>query len=478
MKPTSKLTLAAAAALLGLFVAYRETSAMCGPAKVDAHGHGHGHGEEQEAGHAAEGFGMKVCEDGVVRAVWESIWPSSADMAPVAKADADHGKEAVGEKEGDGHAHGKEPAGEKDADGHAHGKEEGESSEGLIKLSAEQIKAATIEMQPAASGKLSKEVAAPGRITMNANAQARVVSKLTGTVASIDKQLGDTVSAGDLLATIDSREMADAKADFLAASRTEELARSTYEREERLWKQKVTAEQEFLAARNAHAEAKIRLDVAHQRLHAIGLSDDEIKRLPDIGDESSFRIYELRAPIAGQVTARDLVLGQTVGTDKEVFTIADPAKVWIELAVAPNDLPFAKKGQTVRVQSGTRQASGTIIALSPVIDQETRSAKAIAEVDNASGTWKPGDYVDARLIASEQEVDILVPAGAIQTVKGSKVVFVSESGGFRARPVTTGREDSRNVEIVSGLEFGETVATSNTFTLKAELGKAEAEHEH
>ncbi|MBA4132843.1 MAG: efflux RND transporter periplasmic adaptor subunit [Hyphomicrobium sp.] len=333
-------------------------------------------------------------------------------------------------------------------------------------------------MQPAASGKLSKEVAAPGRITMNANAQARVVSKLTGTVASVDRQLGDTVAVGDLLATIDSREMAEAKADFLAASRTEELARSTYEREERLWKQKVTAEQEFLAARNAHAEAKIRLDVAHQRLHAIGLSDDEIKRLPKIGDESSFRIYELRAPIAGQVTARDLVLGQTVGTDKELFTIADPAKVWIELAVAPNDLPFAKQGQTVRVQSGTRQASGAIIALSPVIDQETRSAKAIAEVDNASGTWKPGDYVDARLIASEQEVDILIPAGAIQTVKGSKVVFVSESGGFRVRPVTTGREDSRNVEIVSGLEFGETVATSNTFTLKAELGKAEAEHEH
>lgn len=458
MKFTPKLTLAIAAALLGLFVAYRETSAICGPAQVD----GHGLGEEQEAGHAAEGFGTKFCEDGVIRAVWESMWPSSAEMATVAKADTGHSKEA---------------AGKQDEEDHAHGKEEAETSEGLIKLTTEQIKVASIEMQPAASGKLSKEVAAPGRITMNANAQARVVSKLTGTVASVDRQLGDTVAVGDLLATIDSREMAEAKADFLAASRTEELARSTYEREERLWKQKVTAEQEFLAARNAHAEAKIKLDVAHQRLHAIGLSDDEIKQLPKIGDESNVRIYELRAPIAGQITARDLVLGQTVGTDKELFTIGDTAKVWMELAVAPNDLPFAKQGQTVRVQSGTRQASGTIFALSPVIDAETRSAKAIAELDNASGIWTPGDYVDARLVASKQEVDILVPAGAIQTVKGSRVVFVSESGGFRMRPVTTGREDSRNVEIVSGLEFGETIAISNTFTLKAELGKAEAEDE-
>jgi cobalt-zinc-cadmium efflux system membrane fusion protein len=64
------------------------------------------------------------------------------------------------------------------------------------------------------------------------------------------------------------------------------------------------------------------------------------------------------------------------------------------------------------------------------------------------------------------------------TIDGKKVVFVSEGGGFRARPVTTGREDSISAEVLSGLEFGETIATSNTFTLKAELGKSEAEHEH
>jgi cobalt-zinc-cadmium efflux system membrane fusion protein len=81
-------------------------------------------------------------------------------------------------------------------------------------------------------------------------------------------------------------------------------------------------------------------------------------------------------------------------------------------------------------------------------------------------------------MSGEQEADLIVPQAAIQTVNGNKVVFVSEGGGFRARPVTTGRSDSTNVEVLSGVEFGETIATSNTFTLKAELGKAEAEHEH
>ena len=55
---------------------------------------------------------------------------------------------------------------------------------------------------------------------------------------------------------------------------------------------------------------------------------------------------------------------------------------------------------------------------------------------------------------------------------------MSEGKGFKMRPVTTGREDSTSIEILSGLEFGETIATKNTFILKAELGKAEAEHQH
>lgn len=482
MKVSTKIVLLIAACLLVAFVTWRETAAMCGPKKVDAHGHGHGHGEE-DAGHSTEGFGTKVCEDGFVTALWETLTPSADPVATKAEAKPE------AHSEGDGHAHDKvaikDEHGHSDAndskpkgkDEHDHGGE-GESSEGLVKLSQEQIKAAGIEIAPAASGKLSKEVAAPGRVVMNANANARVVPKLTGTVATIDKQLGDIVATGDLLATIESREMADAKAEFLAASRIEELARSTFEREERLWKQKVTAEQEYLAARNAHAEAKIKVDVAHQRLHTIGLADEEIAGLNKLGDDSRFRIYQLRAPIAGQIAARDIVIGQTVGTDKEVFVIADPAKVWVELAVSPNDLSFARQGQDVRIRSGTRQADAKIIALSPIIDPETRSAKAIAEVDNTAGIWRAGDYVEGRLVADAQDVDIVVPRDAIQTVKGRKVVFVNESGGFRMRPVTAGREDSVNAEIISGLEFGETVATTNTFTLKAELGKAEAEHEH
>ena len=139
-------------------------------------------------------------------------------------------------------------------------------------------------------------------------------------------------------------------------------------------------------------------------------------------------------------------------------------------------LKEALSGSDMYVQSQT--GTGKIIALSPLIDPETRSAKAIAELDNAGSIWKLGDYVNARLVAADQDARLIVPNGAIQTIEGKKVVFVSEKGGFRARPITTGHEDSKSVEIISGVKAGEEIATSNTFTLKAELGKSEAEHEH
>jgi membrane fusion protein, heavy metal efflux system len=210
----------------------------------------------------------------------------------------------------------------------------------------------------------------------------------------------------------------------------------------------------------------------------MGLSELEIDALPASADETTFRFYEIRSPIAGRVTARNVLLGQAVTTDKDIFTIAELSTVWVELAVAPADLPLAKEGQQVRVYAGTTEATAKVVALSPVIDPDTRSAKAIAELDNASGTWNLGDFVIARLIAGEQEVNLLVPRAAIQGIKGRKSVFVSGRGGFTVRPVTTGREDTRSVEILDGLDFVETIAITNTFTLKAELGKAEAEHEH
>ena len=381
-----------------------------------------------------------------------------------------HGHEEGEEKHDEGkeeqHGHGHE-----DEHGHGGGKEEGEHAEGVIPLSAEQIAAAGIKVAAVGPGQLAREVSVPGKVVAAADRMAQIVPKVGGTVTEARKNLGDTVEKGEILALIESREMAESVADYLAAKRAEELARTTFNREKGLWDKKITAEQDYLTAKNAHQEAKIKLDLAKQKLQALG-HDGEVS------NNGNSRFHELRSPLPGRVIARELTLGEYVDTTHSAFTVADLSVVWVESAIAPGDLPFVKEGLMANVLGSGGKAEGKLIFVSPAIDPETRSAKAIIELDNADGKWRPGEFANAAIATSAQDTDLIVPKDAIQTIEGKAVVFVRNDKGFEKRDVTTGREDSRHVEILSGVSFGEPVAVSSTFTLKAELGKSEAEHEH
>lgn len=375
---------------------------------------------------------------------------------------------------GDGHDHAEgedshDEGGEKH--GHAHGEEDDHAEEGTIPLTAAQIAAAGIKIAPVNSGTLAREAAVPGRIVAAADRMAQIVPKVGGTVTEARRNLGDMVEKGEVLALIESREMAEAVADYLAASRAEELARTTFNREKGLWDKKITAEQDYLNARNAHQEAKIRLDLARQKLQALGHEGDS-------GKDGNTRFHALRSPLSGRVIARELTLGEYVDSTHSAYAVADLSIVWVETAIAPGDLPFVKEGQTAVIAGGANQAEGKLIFVSPAIDPTTRAAKAIIELDNAEGAWRPGEFVNAAIATAAKEADIIIPKDAIQTIEGKSAVFVRTGAGFEKRYVTTGREDSRYVEVMSGLSSGEPIAISGTFTLKAELGKSEAEHAH
>ena len=115
--------------------------------------------------------------------------------------------------------------------------------------------------------------------------------------------------------------------------------------------------------------------------------------------------------------------------------------------------------------------------VSPLLDKETRAARVVASVDNAARKWRPGLFVTAEIPTDEAPAAIVVAKTALQTIKGDTVVFVRTENGFEARKIGVGRQDARLVEVTEGLAAGERIATANTFVLKAELGKAEAEHE-
>jgi membrane fusion protein, heavy metal efflux system len=116
--------------------------------------------------------------------------------------------------------------------------------------------------------------------------------------------------------------------------------------------------------------------------------------------------------------------------------------------------------------------------VSPLLDRETRNARVIATLPNRDHRWRPGTFVTAEVPLGGDASKVIVSKKALQTVRGNPTIFVRDAEGFEARRVRTGREDDDDVEIISGLAPGETIAVANTFTLKAELEKAEAEHGH
>ena len=354
-----------------------------------------------------------------------------------------------------------------------------EEKPAVVKLTDEQVTEAHIEVATVEPAILARRIIVPGAIIPDSNRIARVAVKLSGTVAELRKNLGDTVLKDEVLAVLESREVADAKSEYLAARLTQELQQELFDRDKVLWDKRVSTEQQFLRSRNLAAQAKMRLNIARQKLFALGLAETEIAALPD-EPEPLLRRQEVRSPIAGQVVERKVDLGMAVGRDNletELFVIVDLERVWVDMAVSPSDLPAVKVGQTVSIiaRAVPEKAEGKVAFISPLVDRDSRSARVVTNIANDDGVWRPGSFITAAIAVGEQPVAVAVPVSAIQTISDQKVVFVRTPEGFERRAITLGRTDDRLAEVVAGLESGTTIAVSNTFLLKAELLKASAE---
>ncbi|MHC2251706.1 cobalt-zinc-cadmium efflux system membrane fusion protein [Bradyrhizobium embrapense] len=353
---------------------------------------------------------------------------------------------------------------------------------GHIELSEDQIREAGITLAPASGGMLKRHFLAPGSLIPDADHIGRVSVRVLATVTELRKRLGDVVEKGEIVAAIESREVADAKSEYLAARLTNDLQQTLYARQKTLVETRIVSENEFLRTRLTANDAQIKLDGARQKLFALGLSESEIADLPNQPPES-LRTQFLRAPISGRVSERRVDLGGLIGREgqeSELYVIVNLDDIWVDLAVSPEDIGAVREGVSVKIRAiGTEnEASAGVIFVSPLLDRETRNARVIATMPNKDHRWKPGTFVTAEVPLSGAPSTVMISKKAIQTIKGTPTVFVRDPDGFEARSVRTGREDDDDIEILSGLAAGETIAVQNTFTLKAEVGKDEAEHDH
>jgi membrane fusion protein, heavy metal efflux system len=351
-----------------------------------------------------------------------------------------------------------------------------------VDLDDNQIRDGGIALARIGGGMLKRHFLAPGSLVPDADHIGRVSVRVLATVAELRKRLGDSVDKGEIVAVIESREVADAKSEYLAARLTNDLRQTLFVRQKALVETRAVSENEFLRTQLTANDAQIKFDGARQKLFALGLSEDEIADLPNQPQETLHKQF-LRAPISGRVSERRVDLGGLIGREgqeSELFVIVNLDDIWVDLAVSPEDIAAVREGGPITVRAiGTGdEARAQVIFVSPLLDRETRNARVIATMPNPDHRWKPGTFVTAEVPLGDEPSKLLVPRAALQTIKGKPALFVRDTTGFEARQVRTGREDDDDVEILSGLATGETIAVANSFTLKAELEKADAEHGH
>ncbi|MBB3911851.1 efflux RND transporter periplasmic adaptor subunit [Sphingomonas desiccabilis] len=359
---------------------------------------------------------------------------------------------------------GTEAPAENAADEHA--AEEVHAEEGVVTLTQQQITEAGIEVVRPTVGGVAGAIEVSAAIEGDPQGVQVASAALGGRLVSLTRNLGQPVGRGDVLAVIESREAASLKGEIEAVRARAALAQSNLRREQRLFAERVSPEQDLIAARTAATEANIALRLAQQQLAATGGGGGALNRVT------------VRSPISGQVIARSATLGQTVAADAELFRIANLSKVSVAMSLLPADAGRVQPGAQVEVTGPGRRQAARVTFVSPVLDETTRLVPVIATLDNGGNTWRMGETVNASIIVpAGGDRAVAVPWAAVQMIEDKPHVFVRAATGFKAVPVTLGRRNGGQVVVRAGLNGGERIASTNSFTLKAELGKGEAEHE-
>ncbi len=354
-----------------------------------------------------------------------------------------------------------------------HENHDGHEDHGSVDLTQAQMDTFDVRTATVSSGPITVTIERPAEVVYDENALAHVVPRAAGIARTINATEGDQVTEGQVLAVLESRELADTKATYLASLERLALAGENFARADALIDKRIVSEKTHLAAKTDYAEARINLRSARQKLLALGIDEGRLKEITEEAD-ADLTEHVMRAPLSGTVVARHLTRGESVPTDREAFVIADVSTVWVDISVYAHDLERVETGQTVTIVSeGGLETEGEIAFVTPNVSEETRTATARVFLVNAPTRLRPGMFVTARIAVLEEPAKVRVPATALQTLEGRDVVFVKDpEGQLKPRPVTLGKRNSDYVEVLGGLTPGDTVVIAGAFVVKSQLAKS------
>ena len=359
------------------------------------------------------------------------------------------------------------------------------------------VDVALVDRQPA-----SESISANGQITYDQTRFASLSSRLSGTVWHVEKNVGDQVRSGEVLALVDAAQVGQAKTELIQSLAQEDLQHKAVKRLESLTE--VVAGRQVQEAQAGFVQARARVLSAKQALGNLGLTvnieqlralseENLAERLRLIGlpesiaehlgpDETTANLLPVKAPMDGIIVARQVVAGEVVDASRVLFQLADTSRMWLTLNVSMEDAGKLALAQPVRFRpDGSRdEVSGKLVWISTTADQQTRMVTVRAELPNPNGQLRNETFGAGKVVLREEQEAVVVPNEAIHWEGCCHVVFVRDKGYFdkpespkvfHIRTVRLGATGERATEVIAGVLPGEVVATKGSDVLRAELLK-------
>lgn len=342
----------------------------------------------------------------------------------------------------------------------------------LLKLSEEELSRAGVRTVTLEPQRLAGSYSFTATVQANPERLANIAPRVPGRIVSVAVRLGDRVKQGQTLAVLDSIEVGETQSAYAQAASEAAVAKAAFERAERLAADEIVPAKEYQRARGEYNKTQATLRAAAEKLKMLGASP------AGSGAPSSFPVI---APLAGTVIERRAVIGELSKPEERLFVVADLSRVWVEASIPESQLVHVKQGALARAMVAAypdRAFQGRVGLVGAVFDKETRTAKAIIELENAERLLQPNMFANVTIQTSETHEALAVPETAVTLVQGLPTVFVQRDGGFEARPVELGERLGGKATISSGVKAGELVVTQGVYALKARMLKSQIGDSH
>jgi len=319
------------------------------------------------------------------------------------------------------------------------------------------------------------ELSFPGKVQYSEDRFVKISSPLVGRVTEVHAKLGDKVTAGQALLTIESADIGAAYSDYVKAESDLQLATRNYELAKDLFETKALSKKDLVQAENDFYKTQAENRRARERLLALKVPAAELDK-PRAEQRITSR-FDLKAPLDGTVVERNVTVGLMVGADpaQMLYTIADLNVLQVVAEVYERDLSRVARGIPVSVAVEAYPGetfSGVIAYVGDVVDQTTRTIKVRCSVTNRGLRLKPEMFARVNLKVGSGASVLVLPKEAVMEVGGQEFVFVQAADGrYVRRTVVTGMASGDTIQIREGLQAGERVVVKGALLLKGEQEK-------